>query len=324
MDTLTLKVQEIEQLTSGIKKFVFQAPNAADLPSFSAGAHIDLQLENGLIKSYSLANDPSETNRYVTAILREADGAGGSVYMHDEVSVGDELTATPPQNSFEISDDASQHIFLAGGIGITPLLAMGYTLVAEGKDCHLHYCSKSVEETAFMDEVKALFGDNHTFYHDGGNPANGIDLTETFSAQPDGAHVYICGPAGLLNAAREATSHWRDGSVHFELFSSAKTEEEKAADAAQAEGDGAFEIELAQSGKTLTVPADKSILQVLWDNDIEVLHACEEGWCGNCVVDYLSGGVDHRDEVLDDTDRETKIQVCISRALPGEKIVLDL
>ena len=127
-----------------------------------------------------------------------------------------------------------------------------------------------------------------------------------------------------MNAARNATSHWRDGSVHFELFSSAKTEEEKAADAAQAEGDGAFEIELAQSGKTLTVPADNSILQVLWDNDIEVLHACEEGWCGNCVVDYLSGGVDHRDEVLDDTDRETKIQVCISRALPGEKIVLDL
>ena len=202
MDILTLKVREIEQLTSGIKKFVLQAPDAADLPSFSAGAHIDLQLKNGLIKSYSLANDPRETSRYVTAILREASGAGGSLYMHDEVSVGDELIATPPQNSFEISGDASQHIFLAGGIGITPLLAMGYTLSAEGKDCHLHYCSKSVEETAFIDEVKAVFGANHTFYHDGGDPANGIDLKETFSAQPDGAHVYICGPAGLLRRGR--------------------------------------------------------------------------------------------------------------------------
>ena len=120
-----------------------------------------MQLENGLIKSYSLANDPSETNRYVTAILREADGAGGSIHMHDEVSVGDELTATPPQNSFEISDDASQHIFLAGGIGITPLLAMGYTLVAEGKDCHLHYCSKSVEETAFMTKSRPSLEQSH-------------------------------------------------------------------------------------------------------------------------------------------------------------------
>ena len=324
MNTLTLRVQEIEQLTPGIKKFVLEAPGSTDLPSFNAGAHIDLQLKNGLVKSYSLANDPRDTNRYVTAILREADGAGGSLYMHDHVSVGDELTATPPQNSFEISDEAGQHIFLAGGIGITPLLSMGYTLAAEGKDCHLHYCSKSEKDTAFIDEVKSVFGGNLTFYHDCGNPANGINLKETFSAQPDGAHVYICGPAGLLNAARDATSHWRDGSVHFELFSSAKTEEEKAADVAKAEGDGVFEIELAQSGKTLTVPADKSILQVLWDNDIEVLHACEEGWCGNCVVDYLSGGVDHRDEVLDDADRETKLQVCISRALPGEKIVLDL
>ena len=324
METLTLVVQEIEQLTSGIKKFVFQAPDAANLPSFSAGAHIDLHLANGLVKSYSLANNPSETNRYVTAILREADGAGGSIYMHDEVSIGDELIATPPLNSFELASDASQHVFLAGGIGITPLLAMGYTLEAEGRAGHLHYCSKAAEDTAFVDEVKDIFDGCHTFYHDGGNPANGIDLGETFAVQPEGAHIYICGPAGLLNAARDATSHWRAGSVHFELFSSAKTQEEKAADSAQAEDDGSFEIELAQSGKTLTVPPDKSILQVLWDHDIEVLHACEEGWCGNCVVDYLSGGVDHRDECLDDSDRETKIQVCISRALPGEKIVLDL
>ena len=324
MDTLTLKVQDIEQLTSGIKKFTFAASDGSDLPGFTAGAHIDFHLEGGMIKSYSLANDPSESNRYVTAILREGAGAGGSKYMHDNVSVGDELTINAPSNNFELAEDASQHILLAGGIGITPLMAMGYKLKADGKKCHLHYCTKSVEETAFVGEVKEIFGDNLTFHHDGGNPAEGINLEDTFSAQPDGAHVYICGPAGLLNAARDATGHWRHGSVHFELFSSAKTDKEKAEAAAQATEDGSFEIELAQSGKTLTVPADKSILQVLWDNDIEVLHACEEGWCGNCVVEYLSGDVDHRDEVLDDTDRETKLQVCISRALPGEKIVLDL
>ena len=143
-------------------------------------------------------------------------------------------------------------------------------------------------------------------------------MTETF---PLSRTNFTFAGAGFLNAARKLPAIARRlGS--FELFRPRRGR--KTADAAQAEADGAFAIEPAQTGKTLEVPADKSILQVLWDNDIEVLHACEEGWCGNCVVDYLSGGVDHRDEVLDDTDRETKIQVCISRALPGEKIVLDL
>ena len=275
----------------------------------------------GLVRSYSLANDPRETHRYVTAILREDEGGGGSKYMHENVSVGDELNVTPPANNFSLSDEASQHILLAGGIGITPLLAMGYTLNMDGNPCHLYYCTKSRKETAFVEEIEEVFRDNLTFYHDGGDPSKGINLTKTFLNQTETAHVYICGPAGLLNAARNATSHWKAGSVHFEIFQSTKPEEEKNSTAISNHDS---EVELAQSGKTLTVPADKSILEVLWENDVEVLHACEEGWCGNCVVDYLGGGVEHRDEVLDDTERESKMQVCVSRALPGEKIILDL
>ena len=128
----------------------------------------------------------------------------------------------------------------------------------------------------------------------------------------------------MLNAAREITGNWDLGSVHFELFQSIKSKEQKAGEEESKSGDQPFEVELAQSGGKLLIPADKSILQVLWENDIEVLHACEEGWCGNCVVDYLGGGVDHRDEVLDELERESKMQVCVSRALPGEKIILDL
>lgn len=325
MQKLELKVVELQQLTTGIKKFEFVAADGSDLPPFDAGAHIDFHLDNGLIRSYSLANDPAENHRYVTAILREGAGGGGSLHMHDNVAVGDVLNATEPMNNFHLVESASQHIMLAGGIGITPLMAMGYQLKAIGAKAHLHYCSKSREETAFADEVEAIFGDELTFYHDGGDPSQGIKLTEVFAEPPEGAHLYICGPGGLLKAAREATEHWPAGTVHFELFQSAKTEEEKAADAeAQHDGDQPFEVELAITGKTLSIPADKSILEVLWDNDIEVMHACEEGWCGNCVVDYLGGGVDHRDEVLDDSERESKLQVCISRALPGEKIILDL
>ena len=324
MEQLKIKVERLQQLTSGIKKFEFVSLDNRDLPRFTAGAHLDFHLENGLIRSYSLANNPKEINRYVTAVLREEAGAGGSKFMHDNVSVGDELKVTGPSNNFELSDIANKHILLGGGIGITPLMAMGYELMSNSIPCHLHYCTRSREETAFIEEVEEIFGDNLTFYHDGGNPAEGIDLEATLANQPKGAHLYICGPAGLLKAAREITNHWDKGSVHFELFQSINTQDEMELAEQRNSANLEFEVELAQSGITLLIPEDKSILQVLWENNIEVLHACEEGWCGNCIVDHLGGGVDHRDEVLDDLERETKMQVCVSRALPGEKIILDL
>ena len=324
MQQLTLKVNKLQQLTSGIKRFEFVSPVGDDLPVFTAGAHLDFHLDNGLIRSYSLANNPEESNRYVTAVLREETGGGGSKYMHDNVSVGDELKVTGPSNNFELADISGTHILLGGGIGITPLLAMGHKLKAENRPCHLHYCTKSREETAFIEEVEEIFGDNLTLYHDGGDPSKGINLKKTIGVQTKDANLYICGPAGLLSAARDVTSGWTAGSVHFELFQTTKSKEEKAAEAKLDNRNQAFEVELAQSGRTLMIPEDKSILQVLWENEIEVLHACEEGWCGNCVVDYLDGGVDHRDEVLDDLERESKLQVCVSRALPGGKIILDL
>lgn len=323
MSQLQLKVKNIELLTRNIKRFEFVADSGKALPAFTAGAHLDFQLKDDLVRSYSLANDPSETHHYVTAVLREESGGGGSKFMHDQVSVGDIILASNPINNFNLVEHAAEHILLGGGIGITPLLAMGYKLQTDGRDFRLHYCTKSRDETAFYDEVNEVFGGKVNFYHDGGNPALGIDLVNEFSVQPEDSHVYICGPAGLLNAAKEATKSWTPGCVHFELFQSAKSGEENE-DGSNQSQDQPFEVELAQSGKTLTIPADKSILQVLWENDIEVLHACEEGWCGNCVVDYLGGGVDHRDEVLDELEQETKLQVCVSRALPGDKIVLDL
>lgn len=324
---IKVKVKEIKQLTPKIKEFEFVSLDGQDLPSFSAGAHIDFLLNGDLVRSYSLANDPSETHRYVTAVLRESDGGGGSVFMHDKVDLGSELIVTEPINNFSLSANAERHVLLAGGIGITPLLAMGYQLKSESQLYYLHYCTRTTEETPFKEEIKEIFGDKFDLYHDGGDPNKGINLKETFSEISSGTHLYICGPAGLLNAAREATSSWPKGSVHFELFKSAKTEPEIGEgfeDSDQSAGQQAFEVELAKSGKTLTIPPDKSILEVLWENDIDVMHACEEGWCGNCMVEYLSGGVDHRDEVLDDVERETKLQVCVSRALPGEKIILDL
>ena len=323
VNNIKLKTSSIENITSNIKKFEFVDAKGGSLPEFTAGSHVDFELGNGLVRSYSLAGNPDETSKYTTAILRELDGDGGSRFMHDNVSVGDELSVKPPVNNFQLSPEATRHILLGGGIGITPLLSMGHKLASDSSDRYLHYCTKSVADTAFIDEVKVLFGENMTFYHDGGNPGDGIDLVNTFLERPDGAHIYICGPSGLITAAREATSHWPIGTVHFELFKSTKEEKDENKDQSESENKE-FQIELAKTGKVLTVPPDKSMLEVLWENDIDVMHACEEGWCGNCVVDYLGGEVDHRDECLDDGERETKLQACVSRALPGQKIILDL
>ena len=324
MTPLKLMVVEIAQLTPSIKKLVFASANDSALPVWEAGAHLLFELPNGLHNAYSLANNPAERGRYVTAILRESGGKGGSVYMHDDIKVGDVLKVTGPQNNFPIDKNAKKHLLIAGGIGITPLLAMGYRLAEMKADYHLHYCSKLASETAFIDEVKAVFGACVTFHHDGGDPSKGINLAEVLKSPAPGQHLYICGPAGLLNAVRETSKHWPEGSVHFELFGSTRSAAEIAAMQHEA-GDDTFEVECVKSGVTLSVPPTKSIMQVLWDNNIEVLYACEEGWCGNCKVGLISGKVDHRDEYLSEKERETAIQVCISRAAPGEKkLVLDI
>lgn len=328
MADLELKVTDIRDLTSNIKMYELKAAKGGDLPAFDAGAHIDFKLPTGLVRSYSLANDPKERGRYVTAILKDVKGQGGSVWMHDNVKVGDVLIASPPLQNFPLVEDAESSVLLAGGIGITPILAMGYRLKALGRKVHLHYCARSPEDTAFLDEVKRVFGKDVTFYHDGGDPSKGIKLNEVFRDHPAGTHLYVCGPGGLLRAVRDAVAHWPEGSVHFELFASARTEEQVAAAAAAATTENfPFEVELQRSGVTLTIPADRTILDVMIEEGFGVPYACEEGWCGACVIPMLGGKADHRDEVLSDAEKaaNTKIQVCVSRAaVPGEKLVLDM
>ncbi|MBT7954268.1 MAG: oxidoreductase [Rhodospirillaceae bacterium] len=323
MSQIKLKVADIQQLTENIKSFELVSADSGHLPSWEAGSHIDIEIDGHMRRSYSLSNRPGDTERWVTAILREENGTGGSKFMHDNVSIGDELTiAEPPTNHFPLDEKADSHVLIGGGIGITPLLSMGYRLKDMGAECHLHYCTKSKEETAFYDEIVDVFGSaGVTFHHDGGDPSRGIKLDDVLGAQEDGQHLYLCGPGGLINAAREAASHWRDGTVHFELFASAKSEDEKAETTS---GDQPFEVELKESGITFTVPADKSIIELLWANEVDVMYACEDGWCGNCKVGLISGKADHRDEFLDEADRENFIQVCVSRAMPGEKLVLDI
>ncbi len=314
---LKLRVTDVSDQTPAIKRFELCPANGGELPAFEAGAHIDVVTGCGR-RSFSLANDPSERDRYVLGVLRETDGRGGSAWMFDVVGAGDTLTVMPPLNNFRLDPDASEHLLIAGGIGITPILAMGHALKAEGAKRTLHYCTKSVGETAFMEEVKEVFGDNVVFHHDGGDPAKGIKLDQVLGNHADGAHLYICGPSGLLEAVRSASAHWPEGSVHFELFAPSARPTPPPNEA--------FEIVLSRRKTTLEVPTDKSILQVVREHGLEVDSSCEDGICSTCRTRLLGGVAEHRDDVLSDSEKaeNSAVMICISRAKAGEKLILDL
>jgi vanillate O-demethylase ferredoxin subunit len=315
---LNLEVASVTAITPSIRQIELTAAGGGALPPFTAGAHIDLALGNGLERSFSMLNDPAETHRYVIAVLREADCLGGSVWVHDHLRQGDRLTSSEPVNNFPLNEAGEMHILIAGGIGITPLKAMAHRLVARGANFALHYCARDEARAAYLDELRAVLGNRLHLYLDGGDIACGLDVGRLLASRPPAAHVYVCGPAGLIRAVRESTRDWPKGTVHYELFRGSE------ADIAPRSTDQPFEIALARTGKTLIVPADRSILAVLKANGVKVKTLCTEGVCGTCRVRLLGGKADHRDEVLTEAQREREIQVCVSRAMPGETLVLDL
>jgi vanillate O-demethylase ferredoxin subunit len=316
--SLNLEVASVTAITPSIRQIELKPADGGALPPFTAGAHIDVALGNGLERSFSMLNDPAETHRYVIAVLREADSRGGSVWVHEHLRQGDRLTSSEPINNFPLNEAGETHILIAGGIGITPLKAMAHRLVARGASFALHYCAREEGRAAYLSELRALLGDRLQTYLDGGDIARGLDVGKLLASRPSAAHVYVCGPAGLIRAVREVARDWPKGTVHYELFRGSE------ADIAPRSTDQPFEITLARTGKTLTVPADRSILAVLRANGIKVKTLCTEGVCGTCRVRLLGGKADHRDEVLTDAQREREIQVCVSRALPGEALILDL
>jgi vanillate O-demethylase ferredoxin subunit len=315
---LTLKVARIEAATPRIRSIELVSADGGALPAFTAGAHIDVTLGNGEMRSYSLLNDATETHRYVIAVLREIESRGGSTYVHDQLREGDVLASSPPANNFAINEAGERHILIAGGIGITPLMAMSRRLAARDAAFTLHYCARSRTEAAFIDALETELGTRLVTQFDGGDIARGLDVKALLQARPPAAHVYVCGPPGLIRAVREATPHWPKGTVHYELFRGSE------ADIAPRSSDQGFDVVLNRAGKTLHVPPDKSILATLAEAGIKVKTLCKEGVCGTCRVGLVSGRADHRDEVLTDEERERNIQVCVSRALPGETLVLDL
>jgi len=315
---LQVQVSGISRLADEILGFELKALSTdRPLPAFTAGAHIDVHLPDGLIRQYSLCNDPRETHRYCLGVLREPNSRGGSRAMHDRVKVGDRLSISSPRSHFQLNDTAQRHMFLAGGIGITPILSMLHAVQARGQDFHLTYCTRSPQRTAFLDELRPMIAEGHvSVHHDGGKPGDGLDLAALLQTHRPGTHLYSCGPGGFLDAVARATVHWPAGTCHSERFSASSS-------APALDADQAFHIRLARCGTELLVPAGLSIVDVLMSHGITVDTSCREGYCGTCMTRYLAGQPIHRDSVLDAEDREEFVMVCCARATGGP-LVLDL
>ena len=215
---LSVRVAAITREAEGIASFELVDPHGGSLPSFAAGAHIDMHLPGGLIRQYSLCNDPKERHRYIIAVLREPNGRGGSALMHDAVKQDHIMRISEPRNNFPLAGrEANFHLLLAGGIGITPIMAMIAELETRGDDYLLHYCTRSLERTAFLQRLEPLIAEGKAILHqDGGDPSRGLDIAATLAEHSPGKHVYVCGPAGLMAAAKNSAGSWPPHAVHFE------------------------------------------------------------------------------------------------------------
>ncbi len=313
---IPLRVTRAEPAANRIQLFEFKHPKGELLPEFSPGAHILLRVPNGATRKYSLCNDPIERDHYVIAVKRDATGQGGSVSMVDRVRTGDEIRVAPPRNDFALKENRAGYIFIAGGIGITPILSMVRHLHSTGgARFRLYYLSRSPETTAFLDELSGpQFRGQVKIHHDFGDPAKSLDLWPILE-QAKGAHLYCCGPRSLMQAVRDMTGHWSSAAVHFESFVDGASTHKA--------DDRAFKVRLARSGDVVTVPADLSIMDAVRRHGHQVPSSCESGTCGTCKTKLISGDVDHRDLVLSDAERADHIMLCVSRARSGD-IVIDL
>ena len=307
---MPLRVTRNEPIADGINLIEFRDPADKPLPEFSAGAHITIRVPNGLLRKYSLCNDPAERDRYRVAVKREANGRGGSAELVDRVKAGDELMVAPPVNDFGLPQRAQDFLFIAGGIGITPMMAMIKQVQAQGKRFRLFYCTRSAETTAFVEELsKPEYAGLVTIHHDQGDPSCSLDLKPILAERKNREHLYCCGPRPLMEAVRHFTDHWSSTAVHFEAFSEAETHKPD---------DKPFKVRLAKSGKVIEVPVSKTILEVLREAGLEVPSSCETGTCGTCRTKLLAGEADHRDLVLADHERKDQIMICVSRARTDE------
>ena len=312
-----LVVASVTRAADGIARIRLESPDGKPLPRWTPGSHIDVECgDTGLSRQYSLCGDPAVPGALEIAVLREADGRGGSAWIHEHLRPGGTVRVRGPRNHFRMDESAARLIFIAGGIGITPISAMARRARELGLDYQLHYSGRARGCMALLDDLAQLHGERlHLHVSDEG----GRNDFAALLAQPDaGAQIYACGPERMLAALQEACAGWPEDALRVEHFHSTLATLDPSRE-------HAFEAELKDSGIVLHVPADQTLLAALRAANIDVQSDCEEGLCGSCEVRVLDGAVDHRDVVLTRAEREagTRMMACCSRA-QGGRIVLEL
>jgi ferredoxin-NADP reductase len=311
-DLYPLRVRSMTRESDGVLSVVLEDPGGAALPAWESGAHIDLRWGNGVERQYSLCGDRHDPFRWRIGILREPNGSG-SAYAHDVLRPGDEVLARGPRCHFRLMP-ASRYIFIAGGIGITPILPMIDEVEARGATWELTYGGRQRASMAFLSELEKHGGRVRVHPQD---EQGFLPLAEILDAPTPDTLVYCCGPEPLLAAVEEACQSWPDGVFHCERFAP-----KPGADEGPTSG---FEVVLARSGRRFSIPPDKGILEVLKEAGLDVAYSCEEGTCGTCEAVVTEGTPDHRDSVLSDDERREgrTMMICVSRAL-SDTLVLDL
>jgi ferredoxin-NADP reductase len=310
--TLQVRLRALVWEAPGVLSLELTAADGHPLPPFEPGAHIDLKLPDGTLRQYSLCGDPADTSHYRLGV-RAVPGGLSSGFIHRKLRPGELLTISAPRNNFPLVA-AARYLFVAGGIGITPLIPMMRTASVQNRPWTLLYCNRRTEDAPFLAEIKALGGDVSLHSSEAGTR---LDVAQRLGpVQPDTA-VYCCGPERLMTAVEEATAAWPEGSVHFEWFAPRSRP--------AGETGGAFEVVCQRSGLTLMVPPNKSILTVLTEAGIDHPRSCEQGICSTCEVGVISGEVDHRDSILSSAERAANqtMMICVSRA-KGARLILDL
>ncbi|QBE61639.1 PDR/VanB family oxidoreductase [Pseudoduganella lutea] len=318
MSTLRLRVACRTSEAEGICSYELVATDGTPLPPFTAGAHIDVHLGGGIVRQYSLCNAPHETHRYLIGVLREPASRGGSRAMHERIVEGAELEVSEPRNHFGLAEGPHHSVLFAGGIGITPLLAMAEHLHARNLPFTLHYSVRGGARAAFRRRLEAApFASRVRLHID--DEGTGLDVPAALAACPPGTHVYVCGPAGYIDhvLATARALGWSDDRLHREYFG--------AAPAVAEGGERAFDVRIASSGRTYTIPAGRTVVQVLADHGVDVPVSCEQGVCGTCLTRVLDGVPEHHDLYQTEEEQAANDQFtpCCSRA-KSALLVLDL
>ncbi len=308
-------VSAVEQLTPLIKRFTFKRKDGLNFPEFTGGSHIIVKMNDKLSNAYSLMSNNKDLSTYQVCVRKDAEGKGGSIFMHDQCLENFELEVSSPKNLFELSSTGQKHILIAGGIGITPFIPQMDELADRGVDYELHYAFRSPEHAALLNDLEQSRHANRVFtYIDSeGKP---LDLNVLLANQPKGTHVYVCGPKPMIDAVIDTCNRnrYRDEYIHWEQFAST-----------QPENGEAFTVVLAKTGQSVEVKADQTILQAIELLNIDVECLCREGVCGTCETAILQGEAEHYDQYLSDAEKaaQQSIMICVSRA-KGKEIVLDL